>query len=187
MSADRDKLAGLAPAFSRRLVELLDACPHPVGITSGYRSPAEQQRLYDLWRAGKGNPANRPGTSRHEVGEAADLTGARGAAGAWYRGNAGRFGLRFPYAHEPWHVERDSTPEPPTTQQEDDDMQTAELYRDGTDLVAFSPVGRRRVENGPELTYWQASGRVAHKVHDLADDPRLAAAVALLPWTEPRR
>ena len=43
-------------------------------VTSGRRSPAKQQRLYERWRRGESQiPANRPGTSLHEFGLAFDL------------------------------------------------------------------------------------------------------------------
>jgi len=43
-------------------------------VTSGKRSTAKQQRLYDKWRRGESRiPANRPGTSLHEYGLAFDL------------------------------------------------------------------------------------------------------------------
>jgi len=74
--------------------------------------------------------------------------------------------------------------ESPVPTVQEDDM---ELYRDGGDLVAFNMTGRRRLENAAELGYWRDSGRLPAKVTDLADDPRLAAVVALLPWTEAAR
>lgn len=43
------------------------------GLVSAGRTRAEQQRLYDLWKAGKGNLAARPGTSLHESGLAIDV------------------------------------------------------------------------------------------------------------------
>lgn len=44
------------------------------GLVSAGRTRAEQQVLYDLYRAGKGNLAAKPGTSLHESGLAIDVT-----------------------------------------------------------------------------------------------------------------
>lgn len=125
--ADRAKLALLAPSFRRRLERLLNDAPTRIAIRSGYRSRAEQQALYDAWRAGRGNPANRPGTSRHETGEAADLRWLGAGSQAWAHENASSYGLHFPYSHEPWHVESDGTPDPPES--EDLDMTPDELRK----------------------------------------------------------
>lgn len=44
------------------------------GIAAAGRTYAEQARLYKLYKAGKGNLAARPGTSKHESGLALDIT-----------------------------------------------------------------------------------------------------------------
>jgi Putative peptidoglycan binding domain/D-alanyl-D-alanine carboxypeptidase len=51
--------------------------------TIGYRSTERQKRLYDLYVAGKGNVAARPGTSWHEFHLAVDLREA--AEGGWFK------------------------------------------------------------------------------------------------------
>lgn len=45
----------------------------PLGPRSSYRTFAEQQHFWDLFQAGKGNLAARPGTSNHGWGNAVDL------------------------------------------------------------------------------------------------------------------
>ena len=45
----------------------------PLGERSSYRTFADQQMFWDLFRAGKGNLAARPGTSNHGFGNAIDL------------------------------------------------------------------------------------------------------------------
>lgn len=126
--ADQAKLAELEPRFRRRLSALLAAAPSRIAITSGYRSRAKQQELYDAWRAGRGNPANRPGTSRHETGEAADLRYVGAGSRPWAHANARRYGLLFPYSHEPWHVEPDPNA-PPDPDPEGLDMTADELRK----------------------------------------------------------
>lgn len=112
---DARELELLEDVFARRLGAALLAAPSRLSITSGYRDRDEQQRLYDEFRAGRGAPANRPGTSKHELkrdgepaAEAADVAGPR----SWLHANAEQFGLTFPYDHEPWHVESDGQPHP---------------------------------------------------------------------------
>jgi LAS superfamily LD-carboxypeptidase LdcB len=46
---------------------------HPGGPVSAYRTYEQQAYLYDLFLSGKGEPANPPGTSSHEVGTAVDV------------------------------------------------------------------------------------------------------------------
>jgi LysM repeat protein len=46
---------------------------YPEGPASAYRTPEQQQQLYDLYLAGQGPPANPPGTSTHESGVAVDV------------------------------------------------------------------------------------------------------------------
>lgn len=116
------ELEHLQPSFARRLRALIADAPGPVGITSGFRSRADQQRLYDLYRSGKGNPANPPGKSRHERGEAADLSFRTNSVRAWCHTAAPRYGLRFPYRHEPWHIEPDSTPDPAPADDDEDEL-----------------------------------------------------------------
>jgi D-alanyl-D-alanine carboxypeptidase len=70
-------------------------------ITSGYRSYAQQVRLYKLYKAGKGNLAARPGTSNHEKGNAIDFTNLPGAH-AWLKRHAHHYGFKN-FAPEPWH------------------------------------------------------------------------------------
>jgi hypothetical protein len=46
---------------------------YPGGPLSAYRTYAQQSRLYDAFLAGRGAPANPPGSSSHEDGTAVDL------------------------------------------------------------------------------------------------------------------
>jgi hypothetical protein len=87
----------------------------PVDITSTYRDPAEQQRLYDGWCARKPgfNFALPPSQSHHCMGIAVDADGAmqawlvtHGAAYGWIRDK-----------NEPWHFDYVTTRD---THQEDD-------------------------------------------------------------------
>lgn len=100
----------LHPVFADRLRRLSDAVGG-LDWTSGYRSSARQKQLYDCWRARRPGcaPANPPGSSNHEAipnGDAQGLAmdiGRRNRDAARRRGR--EFGVHFPIAGEPWHVQ----------------------------------------------------------------------------------
>jgi LAS superfamily LD-carboxypeptidase LdcB len=78
-------------------------------VTSGWRSPAYQQRLLDEAVAQYGSAAEAarwvatPETSAHVSGEAVDIGPA--AASAWLSGYGAAYGLCQSYANELWHYE----------------------------------------------------------------------------------
>ncbi|MBI2622981.1 MAG: D-alanyl-D-alanine carboxypeptidase family protein [Candidatus Liptonbacteria bacterium] len=100
-----------------------------IGITSGFRSADIQKALYDYWHMVGGNKADGeiapPGGSEHQLGTAADLTGASAGyagtppdfakrpEGRWLTAHAREYGfaLSYPrgregitgYIYEPWH------------------------------------------------------------------------------------
>lgn len=96
--------------FAERLSKLAAAYGKSVSVTSGYRSAAEQQQLINQWR--KNNPgaseAERrkwvadPGTSKHDLGLAADLSG-------WIKqvpaATLAKYGIWKPLSNEDWHFE----------------------------------------------------------------------------------
>jgi hypothetical protein len=65
----------VAPVLRAALARAADLLGRPVPITSGYRSPATQQRLW-LARARNPYPVARPGASMHERGLAVDVPAA---------------------------------------------------------------------------------------------------------------
>lgn len=91
-----------------------------------------------------------PGGSKHQHGEATDL-GWKGRAFAtapkevheWVHANAGKYGLHFPMAHEPWHVEvagsRDGSGGTAKT--------TGKTIVVGSDFVPSDPMGLMAGEN----------------------------------------
>ncbi|MCB0876286.1 MAG: transglycosylase SLT domain-containing protein, partial [Solirubrobacterales bacterium] len=97
----------VAPAFDRMAAAARSAGISLV-IASGYRSDAEQQRLWDA------NPDPRwvapPGTSLHRCGTELDL--GPGSAYGWLAANASRFGFVQRYSWEPWHYGYDAGPPP---------------------------------------------------------------------------
>jgi GH24 family phage-related lysozyme (muramidase) len=103
------KAEWLHPEFKQRLERVYDEAPFT--NKSGGRSRQRQAELYRLFKAGKGNPANAPGTSWHEYDEdgstlaqAADI---HPKDGNWTRLHAAgkRHGIHFPVAKEPWHAQ----------------------------------------------------------------------------------
>ena len=80
-----------------------------VRVTSGYRSEARQQQLYQeaIAKYGSAELARRwvlpPNESAHVRGEAVDVGPATGAD--WLREHGERFGLCQRYANESWHFE----------------------------------------------------------------------------------
>lgn len=92
-------------AHSSQLQALIAAAPGKVTVASGTRSRAEQQKLYDDYVAGRGNLAAKPGHSKHETGEAADLHFADAKTRAWVHAHAAEFGIHFPVKGEAWHAE----------------------------------------------------------------------------------
>ncbi len=76
-----------------------------LSINSGFRTMAEQQRLYDCYRTKRcnnGNLAARPGFSNHQNGRALDLATSNWG---WVRSNAPKFGFRATVPSERWHWE----------------------------------------------------------------------------------
>lgn len=167
----------LEPELARRLGRLLDHFDGRVVIESGYRSRAQQQRLYDQWIAsGKTNPPSVavPGTSKHErdPAEAADLhrTDPDLTWGSVHY-TAAAMGLRFPIAREDWHVELDPAWVAPP---EDDDMtpqQMAHLL--GCELDTD---GRAIVPVGDEL--YPIANVIAFVLDELQRDDLLVARIA---------
>lgn len=101
-------LTGVNPQLVAAFNAMVAASPYALGISSGFRSRAEQQRLYDAYLRGEGNLAAKPGSSNHESGFAIDIDypdDNRAAAAAWVRANAARFGLVLPVRGEDWHLE----------------------------------------------------------------------------------
>ena len=79
-------------------------------VTSGFRSTATQQRLYNQAIARYGSPANArhwvlpPAESAHVKGLAVDV--GPSAAAAWLERHGVRYGLCRRYVNEWWHFER---------------------------------------------------------------------------------
>ena len=102
-------LADAAAASWKRMV----AAGMPNKVTSAGRSRAEQQKLYDQWKAGwmPGTPTvAKPGTSNHEGGDAIDVPEP---TRTWLHRNGAAYGWINPAwakraaTLEPWHFEYD--------------------------------------------------------------------------------
>lgn len=112
-AARPDSFTGMQDPFQQALARMLQDAPAEVkiGITSGYRSPEVQAKLWEEALAKYGSPeAARkwvapPGSSQHNHGNAADLKFLSPEAQEWVHANAERYGLAFPLSNEAWHVE----------------------------------------------------------------------------------
>lgn len=112
---DRSHLDHLNADFRAALSQMLQDAPShirdAVTINSGFRDVERQRQLFDeaVRKYGSVAEARRwvapPGSSRHNHGLAGDLGFANDEAKAWVHANAGKYGLHFPMAHEPWHIE----------------------------------------------------------------------------------
>lgn len=154
----------LAPAPAASWLRAAAAgCPHR--ITSSYRDPVEQQRLRDLYLAGKYPAYAAPvGKSEHVVGNALDL---KDPAIGWMRANP-EYGFVFTDPTERWHVAYRVAQDQHVTQvsalpavrtEEDDMIAIARLkdqYHDGRVWVGDG-VTRRHVPNPRALAdlQWQ--------------------------------
>lgn len=104
-------LDGVDEWFRTALERMIADAPGGVSITSGYRSPEHQQRLWDaaVARYGSEQAAShwvaRPGRSNHQHGVAVDLHFSTNEVREWFHANVSRYGLAFPMDHEPWHIE----------------------------------------------------------------------------------
>ena len=100
---------GMQTGFATRLKALQrDVRRHGgrLKVSEGWRSYEDQLRIWKVTKRkygweGASVWAAPPGCSNHGRGYAADLRGSMGLAHQL----AGRHGLVFPMAHEPWHVE----------------------------------------------------------------------------------
>jgi D-alanyl-D-alanine dipeptidase len=93
---------GLAPALQAALARAAQVLGEPVRVTSGYRSPADQRRLWAQRDANR-FPVAPPGTSQHERGLAVDVAVAQADRLA---AAAGSTGLCRPYpVADPVHFE----------------------------------------------------------------------------------
>lgn len=95
---------GLNPAFLAQYNAYNASLGNIIKITSGWRSYADQVRLYAEKGAYSSSHAGaaRPGTSMHEKGLAIDHSPASNES---MRRLASTFGLRYPMGNEPWHVQ----------------------------------------------------------------------------------
>lgn len=94
-----------------------------LAINSGFRSHAEQTKLYREYRRGEGNLAARPGYSNHQSGRALDIYVSDRKILAWLKSHAATYGFYRTVPGEAWHwefdgrVERDARLGPRPTQQ----------------------------------------------------------------------
>ncbi|MDV9197810.1 D,D-peptidase/D,D-carboxypeptidase VanY-N [Streptomyces sp. Wh19] len=119
---------GARAAFTAARAEALWRHGQLVGLTSGYRDPLVQQRLFDEEVRRVGSPAAArmlvlpPAESRHVKGTALDVRPFEGAR--WLEEHGARYNLYRIYDNEWWHFEyRPDADVPPTTQEIRDALQ----------------------------------------------------------------
>ncbi|HEY5797658.1 MAG TPA: M15 family metallopeptidase [Bosea sp. (in: a-proteobacteria)] len=106
---------GLDEGFATNLAALIQDAPpgirEKLGVQSGFRSIERQRQLFAA-SDGSGKMVAPPGRSFHNHGQAVDLAyDGRSLKHApkdvidWVHGNAGKYGMFFPMAYEPWHIE----------------------------------------------------------------------------------
>jgi hypothetical protein len=101
----------LKSSFDRMMEDAPPEVRAGVSIFSGMRTPEHQAKLFAdaVQKYGSEEAARKwvapPGHSQHEKGNAADLRFETDAARQWMHANAEKYGLKFPMAHEPWHIE----------------------------------------------------------------------------------
>lgn len=117
-----DAITGLNPDMQQAVWNMLQGAAADgldLRITSAYRSPEVQARLWENALAKYGDPevadnwVARPGTSMHNKGVAVDfgdgngglLRDANSPEAQWIAANAERYGLAVPMSWEPWQVE----------------------------------------------------------------------------------
>lgn len=110
-----DSFSGMQGDFRSSLERMFADAPPEIQaelrVNSGYRSPERQAELWAdaLEKYGSAAEARKwvapPGNSQHNKGNAADLKYLSPEAKAWVHANAPKYGLAFPLANEPWHVE----------------------------------------------------------------------------------
>jgi peptidoglycan hydrolase-like protein with peptidoglycan-binding domain len=76
-----------------------------IRVVSGFRSYTEQDRLYSLYLAGRGNLAARPGYSNHQDGHALDLNASAPGVYSWLSRRGRSFGFIRTVPSENWHWE----------------------------------------------------------------------------------
>jgi len=107
MRFPHEDLAGLDPAthaaFTAARRDALWRDGVLLGLTSGHRDFAVQQRLYLADQARGGRKVLPPQESRHVSGTALDIRPVEGAG--WLSRHGGRYGLYRVYDNEWWHFE----------------------------------------------------------------------------------
>jgi len=93
--------------YVRAMIDAASSEGISVQVTSGFRTMADQQRLYDKYQAGDGNLAAQPGYSNHQNGIAVDfnVTASNGRVFEWMTKNAWRYGFIRTVSRERWHWE----------------------------------------------------------------------------------
>jgi hypothetical protein len=79
-----------------------------IKISSGFRTMAEQQYLYNCYlnkNCNNGNLAAKPGYSNHQSGHALDLNTSAGGVLAWLNANGSAYGFKRTVPSEAWHWE----------------------------------------------------------------------------------
>lgn len=107
---DMADIENLHPVFRARVQNACAA--YKTWVYSGARSTERQRQLYNDYLAGRGNPANPPGTSWHEYGDG--IPGGRYALAVDFAEPYphGAPGLIFPIRGEPWHAQPSEIAEP---------------------------------------------------------------------------
>lgn len=109
--------ATFVPSAAHSYARMLRAGMPEAGYVNSFRTYAQQAVLYKAYKAGKGNLAAKPGTSRHEKGYATDIsTGSAqqrwlSVGGTYNKVNSGEkirandYGWFRTVKNEPWHFE----------------------------------------------------------------------------------
>lgn len=143
-------IRGLNPQFLNQF-RMWSQTEGPFSITSGWRSTARQAQLYAAYKAGRGNLAARPGSSKHEQGLAIDH-----APHSWpIARTATPFGLTHPVRSESWHVE------PQWARGGGDGSEYSALIGNPDDVLADVP-------DFPHNGFFQSGPRAAEAARDRA-------------------
>lgn len=101
-NVDLDGLTpGMQSSLGQMAKEYFSATGKKLQFNSGYRSQAEQERLYRSMPPGM---AARPGSSMHNYGLAADIQSSQ-ANELQRMGLLQKYGLTRPLSNEPWHIQ----------------------------------------------------------------------------------